>query len=65
MSLDEIKKLDVKDRIILMNEIWATLEVEDEKIESPTWHKEILENRLEKLDNDEAQFITLEELKAK
>ena len=34
MSIDEIKKLDIKDRIILMNEIWATLESEDLKIES-------------------------------
>jgi putative addiction module component (TIGR02574 family) len=64
MSLDEIKKLDVKERIILMNEIWSTLEEDDMKIESPSWHKEVLDNRLEKLDNNEANFITLEELKA-
>lgn len=63
MSLDEILKLDVKDRIILMNEIWSTLK--DDKIESPTWHKEVLDDRLERLDNNEAQFITIEELKAK
>ncbi len=64
MSLDEIKKLDVKDRIILMNEIWATLEEEDTNIESPSWHKEVLEERLQKLDNNEAEFISLEDLKA-
>jgi len=64
MSLDEIKKLDVKERIILMNEIWSTLEEDDIKVESPSWHKEVLDNRLEKLDNNEAKFITLEELKA-
>ena len=63
MSLDEIKKLDVKERIILMNEIWSTLEEDDIKVESPSWHKEILDNRLEKLDNNKAEFITLEELK--
>ena len=64
MSLDEIKKLDVKERIILMNEIWSTLEEDDIKVESPSWHKEVLDNRLEKLDNNKAEFITLKELKA-
>lgn len=64
MSLDEIKKLDVKDRIILMNEIWATLE-EDSDIESPSWHKKVLDNRLEKLHNNDTELISLEELKAR
>ena len=65
MSLDEIKKLDIKDRIILMNEIWATLESEDSEIESPSWHEEVLRDRLATLDDNKAEFITLEELKAK
>ena len=45
MSIDEIKKLDVKDRIILMNDIWESLEAESSQIESPNWHKDILEKR--------------------
>ena len=65
MSIDEIKKLDIKDRIILMNEIWATLESEDLKIESPLWHEDILNKRIEKMNNNNAKYISLEELKAK
>ncbi len=65
MSIDEIKKLDIKDRIILMNEIWATLESEDLKIESPSWHEDILKKRIEKINNNNAKYISLEELKAK
>ena len=65
MSIDEIKKLDIKDRIILMNEIWATLESEDVKIESPSWHEDILKERIEKINNNDAKYISLEELKAK
>lgn len=64
MSLDEIKKLNVKERIILMNEIWTSLEEEENSIESPSWHKEVLEDRLEKFDNNETKLITLEDLKA-
>lgn len=65
MSIDEIKKLDIKDRIILMNEIWATLESEDLEIESPSWHEAILKERIEKINNNDAKYISLEELKAK
>ena len=65
MSIDEIKKLDIKDRIILMNEIWATLESEDVEIESPSWHEDILKERIENINNNNAKYISLEELKAK
>ena len=65
MSIDEIKKLDIKDRIILINEICATLESEDVKIESPSWHEDILKERIENINNNNAKYISLEELKAK
>ncbi len=63
MGIDEIKKLDVKERIILMNEIWETLD--SENVDSPTWHKDILEERINKIKNGEAKYITLEDLKSK
>ena len=65
MSIDDIKKLDIKDRIILMNEIWATLESEDSKVSSPSWHKDVLESRLKSINNYEAKYISLEELKSR
>lgn len=65
MSIDDIKKLDIKDRIILMNEIWATLESEDSKLQSPSWHKDVLESRSESINNNEAKYISLEELKSR
>jgi len=65
MSIDEIKKLDVKERIILMNEIWESFEDENTIIESPQWHHDILQERIEKIKNNEAKFISLEELKSK
>jgi len=63
MSIDEIKKLDVKDRIILMNEIWSTLESEDTNIESPLWHEEILKERIKSIKENKAKYISVEELK--
>jgi len=65
MSIDEIKKLDVKDRIILMNDIWESLESHNDEIPSPSWHKDILEKRIEKIKQKKATYISLEELKSR
>ena len=62
MSIDEIKKLDVKDRIILMNEICSTLESEDTNIESPLWHEKILKDRMNIIKESNAKYISIEEL---
>ena len=63
MSIDEIKELDIKERIILMNDIWATLENEEQNIESPSWHKDILKERIIKINSDKAKYISLDDLK--
>jgi len=63
MSIDEIKKLNPKEKIILMNEIWESFEDTDSIIESPNWHKEVLEERISKMKNNEVNYISLEELK--
>ncbi len=63
MSIDEIKSLNVKERIILLNTIWESLEAEPSKVESPNWHKEVLKERIEKINTSKATYISLEELK--
>jgi putative addiction module component (TIGR02574 family) len=63
MSIYEIYQLNVKEKIILMNNIWESLEVENELIESPIWHREVLEERIAKIKNNEVKYISLEELK--
>ncbi len=65
LSIDEIKKLNTKEKISLMNQIWESLETENTYIESPRWHQEILESRVSKIKNNEAKFISLEDLKRK
>ena len=65
MSIDEIKKLDIKDRIILMNDIWASLETEDTKYNSLSWDEVVLKDRNKIINNVDAKYITLYELKAR
>lgn len=63
MSIDEIKSLNVKDRLILINTIWETLENQDKQVKSPNWHKQVLKSRVEKIKNGEAEFISIDDLR--
>ena len=63
MSIDEIKNLNIKERLILINTIWETLESESNQVESPEWHKKLLEHRIEKIKNGEAEFISIDDLR--
>jgi len=63
MGINEIKDLNAREKIILMNEIWESLDRQDDKIETPKWHEEILKTRITKMQNGEAKIISLEELK--
>ena len=63
MSIYEINQLNVKEKIILMNDIWESLEVESNLIESPSWHKEILDEKIKKMKDNKVRYVSLEELK--
>ncbi len=64
MTITEIKKMSILERLQTMEELWGSLCYEENEIESPEWHKEILESRREKIKNGRAEFISLEDLKA-
>lgn len=61
MITSEIKKMPVKDRLILMEEIWDSLK--SDNLDSPSWHMDILRERKQKIKNGEAEFISIDELK--
>ncbi|MCP4376417.1 MAG: addiction module protein [bacterium] len=60
----EIKNMSTRDRIILMEEIWATLRHDENEIESPSWHEDILDKRRKQVENGEAKLISIDDLKA-
>ena len=64
MDTIEIKKMSVIERLQAMETLWDSLVDEESEIESPQWHREILEERKNKIENGKAEFISLEELKA-
>ena len=64
MSTIEIKKMSIIERLHVMEDLWDSLRDEESEIESPEWHKDILEKRKKKIKNGKAEFISLKELKS-
>ena len=64
MDMIEIKKMSIIERLQAMEALWDSLLHEESQIESPEWHRDILEERRKKIEKGEAEFISLEELKA-
>jgi len=63
MSLNDLKHMPVEERIHLMEQLWATFQYDDTKIDSPEWHKEILADRKKRYENGELKTISLDTLK--
>ena len=64
MDTVEIKRMSTIERLQAMEALWSSLLYEEGEIESPKWHKDILEERKKSIKNSKAKFITLKELKA-
>lgn len=65
MNIIEIRKMSMIERLQAMEALWDSLRDEDSEIDSPHWHRDILEERKRKIENGKAEFFSLEELKAK
>ncbi|MFQ5638506.1 MAG: addiction module protein [bacterium] len=61
----EIKNMSIIERLQTMEELWDSLCQEESDIESPKWHRDILEERRKIIEKGEAKFISLDELKAR
>ncbi|VAX35902.1 hypothetical protein MNBD_UNCLBAC01-1115 [hydrothermal vent metagenome] len=65
MTIAEIKKMSIVERLQTMEDLWNVLCHEEKGVDSPEWHREILEKRNEMMKSGKAEFITLEQLKAR
>jgi putative addiction module component (TIGR02574 family) len=67
MSVAELKKevsrLSRAEQLQTMEWLWASLRKEEQDIESPEWHGEVLAARKAKVDSGKAQFLSVEQLK--
>ncbi|HEY4256724.1 MAG TPA: addiction module protein [Candidatus Udaeobacter sp.] len=58
----EVNRLTNAERIELTMWLWDSLD-DKEKIESPSWHGDVLAERAAKIESGDAKFLTIEELK--
>ncbi len=64
MSIVEITKMSPIERLETMENLWDALCHDAEKPKSPEWHEEVLDQRRKKIESGEAEFHSLEEVKA-
>ncbi len=63
MSITEIKKMTVEERLTVMEQIWDSLCHEESSPKSPSWHQDILDERRKRMNSPEAKYLTIEELR--
>jgi putative addiction module component (TIGR02574 family) len=64
MNTQEIKKMSKIERIQAMEALWDSLLDEESEIESPEWHRDVLEERKRKIETGKTEFISIEKLRA-
>ena len=64
MNTLEIKKMSRIERLQAMEALWDSLLDEEAEIESPEWHRDVLKQRKIKIETGQAEFISLEKLRA-
>ena len=61
----DLKQMSRLEKVRLMEEIWQDLSADEQEVESPSWHGEIIAERIAKVEEGKATFLTLEELQAR
>ena len=65
ITQEEIQKMTGKERLEAISMIWDSLDgVPEDEIESPDWHRRVLEERMRRIEAGEAKFYTLEQCRA-
>lgn len=62
-DIDDILKLPVDERLEIIERIWESVQQDDEYMETPEWHREILEERFQKHKNNLTEGKSWEEVK--
>ena len=60
---EEVSRLTTAERLQAMEWLWALLSKEEQDIESPEWHGEVLAARRAKVESGEAWFLSVAQLK--
>ena len=59
-----LKEMTLQEKLAAMESLWEDLSRTPEAIESPAWHKEILDERRQRIAEGKARFVDWETAKA-
>ena len=59
-----LKEMTLQEKLAVMESLWEDLARSPEAIESPAWHKDILDERRQRLAEGKSRFIDWETAKA-
>jgi len=59
-----LKEMTVGEKLAVMESLWEDLSRSPDAIESPAWHKEVLDERRQRVASGAAQFVDWEKAKA-
>ena len=59
-----LKEMTLCEKLAVMESLWEDLARSPEAIESPTWHKDVLDERRQRIAEGKARFVDWETAKA-
>ncbi|MCX6916631.1 MAG: addiction module protein [Verrucomicrobiota bacterium] len=63
IALEQIHQLPLREKLLVMEAIWDDISGEEQNLEVPQWHKEVLDERERLLAEGKAQFVDWEDAK--
>ena len=65
IAASEIERMSVEERLQTIEILWKSISHCDDSLESPAWHREILEARRAKVDSGKGVFLSIAELRSR
>ena len=65
MTHAEIERMSTEERLQAMEALWDSLARESDSVSSPSWHGDVLAARQKRIDEGNANFVSLEDLQQK
>ena len=62
-AIEQIQQMPLREKLHILEAIWDDIRREEEKLEAPQWHKDILDERERLVAEGKAQFIDWETAK--
>jgi putative addiction module component (TIGR02574 family) len=63
IALAEIQQLPLREKLMMMEALWDSIATDEEQLDVPQWHKDVLDEREKLVQDGRAKFIDWEAAK--